>query len=285
MVTEILKLIEAIAHVFEARFMNPNRNDYPYLDTDPWQALAFFARHYAFERQGRSPNFAPAAADVIMEFGKEGISLDNQQVAQQVWCRFRERLSNSGLNERNSPLCPKGIVYTDKGGQHRTQQLSAVEFIQQRLDDHNLVIWAKHKLASDNVKEAHKALAGINGIGGKIVSLFLRDVALMFDVVPTRDRELLQSVDIWVRRTVAKLADKGSPSDDAACAHWIVSSSNSVGLSPERVNAGMWYLGAQIAGSQYVLNRLLADPLELRDRIERHVRALASAAEAWEPPI
>lgn len=277
---EKLRLIEALASVFEARFMKPNYEDHLCLETDPWQALAFFAGSYAFERQGRSPNFAPAAVDVLVEFGKDDESLENPQIAQHIWKRFCKCLSGLGLNERNNPLCPRGTWYANKHGRRQTRQLSAIECVQ-GLSDHNLVVWAKHELAGDNAKGAHKALVKINGVGGKIVSLFLRDIAWIFNVVPMKDRELLQPIDIWIRRVVAELADKESPSDDIERAHWIVRASKEGGVSPEKVNAGMWYLGAQIAGSQYMLKRLLADPTKLLDGIGQHVWTLENAAKAW----
>ena len=90
------------------------------------------------------------------------------------------------------------------------------------------------------MREAWEKLTSIRGIGAKIASLFLRDLAVWFDLTPNVDRWYMQPVDVWVRRTVKLLS--GSNMSDEEIAKWIVRNSE----NPERANQGIWYFASQV---------------------------------------
>jgi len=114
----------------------------------------------------------------------------------------------------------------------------------------NIVLFMKRKLESDQVNEGFTLLCGsggINGIGPKIASLFLRDIATFYGFIPKRDRYRLQPVDVWVRRF--STAPMGRKASDMEIAHWIVKECQSTNIGAEAANEGMWYFGSQIAAS------------------------------------
>jgi hypothetical protein len=122
-------------------------------------------------------------------------------------------------------------------------------------------------------------MTSINGVGAKIASLFLRDVALVYGIEPQKSRELLQPIDVWVKRYVYRWAGKMS---DAKCAKWIVENCRLAGASPEKVNAGMWYFGALIAGDERTLMRLLEEGVaSVKKETEAYVSRLAVQVQRW----
>lgn len=284
--------LERLGKIFKVRLLEPLMNQFANLETDAWDALAFFLRGYAFERQGRSPNFAPAAVDAILTLKHDGHTLTDTAIEKKVWQIFKDKLREKGLNERNNPLSPQGTLYQlktkKKGVVHlETRGISAVEFVQ-NLENPNLVVWVKQLLATNNVDEAWNRIKNITGVQNKIASLFLRDIALIFQLSPQRNREFLQPVDIWVRRTVRQI--KGDKSlNDSECANWIVEQSLDRRRSPEAVNQGIWYLATQIVQSEYSLDKLLKDskrgPSVLIESVRLHLSTLhnaASLAKDWQ---
>jgi len=270
----MINQLERLGKIFKVRLLEPLRKQFANLETDAWDALAFFLRGYAFERQGRSPSFAHAAEDAILTLKRDGHTLANTAIEKKVWQIFRDKLRGKLLNERNNPLSPKGTPYelkTKKGVMnHKTRDISAVEFVQ-KLENQNLVMWAKQLLATDKVDEAWNEIIKITGVKNKIASLFLRDIAVIFQLSPQRSRALLQPVDIWVRRTVRQIK-KDISLDDNECAKWIVDQSLDYGRSPEAVNQGIWYLATQIVQSEYKLDLLLNDSKDDPSVLVRSVR-------------
>lgn len=237
------------------RFVKPLWEQYPSCETDTWDALCLFLKGYAFERQGRPPDYGPAAADAIaiVKTKSRDEELKEEHVSE-VWNEFRGLLSANKLNEANNPLCPKGTSYNR--GSKATRKESVLEFllrISPRGSQLNILMYAKNKLANDQLAELHGEIREINGIGPKIASLFLRDVAIYYGISCSRDRHLLQPIDIWVRRIVREL---GGPVDDPnkqdaevgrKAQRWIVEESGRASVNPEKVNQGMWYFATQIA--------------------------------------
>jgi 3-methyladenine DNA glycosylase/8-oxoguanine DNA glycosylase len=172
--------------------------------------------------------------------------------------------------------------YSTGAGEHETGQPGVIEFVQENLSsiDYNIVCWAEEMLRAGDVRPVHELLISINGVGAKIASLFLRDVAWACEIRPTQSRELFQPVDMWVRRYVHHW-EQNDELEDPACAHWIVERASEAAVSPERVNAGMWYFGARVAGDELTLTQLIDDAEAMRIAVEKHVNEMAAQVAAW----
>jgi hypothetical protein len=72
-----------------------------------------FLEGYAFERQGRRPDYSHAAVDSIIKAKNNEGTLNRKHVSA-VWKYFKDYLDTIGLNEANNPLCPKGTYYDVK---------------------------------------------------------------------------------------------------------------------------------------------------------------------------
>jgi len=277
------KFLTGLAELFEARFMKPLWRRYPAHDSDSFDALALFLDGYAFARQGAKPDFNHAAVDVIKELKKQGQMLADKNAPQIAWHMFCGYLQNQGLNLANCPLCPSGTNYDRRRtGLSQTHGKSVLEFVggmeKLRLSS-NIITWAKYSIQMDQVRDYHTRLCGINGIGPKIASLFLRDVASFYRVFPSKDRNLLQPVDVWIQRiSNYLLQDKLSKEE---IAKWIVRQAIQSGINPEAVDAGMWYFGSQIAGSNYRMAKALDDLAYAKALLEEHMEAIRQEALAW----
>jgi hypothetical protein len=253
----LLSLFERIGGLYVGRFMNPTWDGAaPNRDPSARQALQLFAGSYAYEYLGAPANFGPAAVAAI----RSSRTLDPSA----TWSAFCSQVAG-GTNPQHN------LLY------HETSSCICVLC---RLRDRghltNLVTRARDRLQSDQVAFGHQELKSIRGIGPKLASFFLRDVAIRYDVSPVSDRYLLQPVDLWIRRFVRRLACD-EELGDYSIARWVVDHSS----RPEWLNAGMWYFGAQIASQQFVYDAALASPHRACELAEQHVARLAGAVRFW----
>jgi hypothetical protein len=213
---KIIRLFEGLSDVFNVLYLKPLWQKYKLYDTI--DAASLFLEGYAFERQGRSTAFSPAAVESISRYRKAHVAGDFSLA---VWENFSNLLKNQGLNPKLNPLCPKYPLY------HPTNSCNCIWCI---TNSENIIISSKDALSVGQTKEAWAKLVKIKGIGPKIASLFFRDVAIRYEkelrLPKDKDRWLLQPIDIWGRRIVMhldKTINKNAGYEELA--KWIVSKS------------------------------------------------------------
>jgi len=120
------------------------------------------------------------------------------------------------------------------------------------LPDHNLVAYSKGRveageLAAHYVElQASRSPNGIVQVGPKIAAFYLRDLVSLFALdasVAPAEFGLLQPVDVWVRRLVARLALAEENAPEEIVREAIVSLCRERTCSPVFFNQGLWYLG------------------------------------------
>jgi virulence-associated protein VapD len=288
-VKDWLKLFAKVGIVYHEREVESWWKTFPNHGSDAYESLRIFLGGYAFERQGGS-FYAPFACEALKQARPDFLN------AAIVWKSFRNevekwKLHNQDtsplrMNESRNPLAPKGTPFLTKSGTAKTSDISNIEFANEI--GVPLIDWVHNKLQGE-IQNTHDRLCKISGIGTKIASYFMRDVACQnvanqFDcfLSDVSNRHLLQPIDIWTRRAAEGLSTKKFPDDDPTpAAKFIVNESLNAGVSPERVNQGMWYFGAEIAGTDYYLNKLLIDPdgsKRASDDLRKHLQSLQSAA-------
>ncbi len=257
-IARFMTLFERVGLLYLGRFLNP-KWDRAALSRTPRsrQALALFVGSYAYEYQGAPPNFARAAQAVI----NSGSSTPDPKLA---WQAFRSQIKGP-TNPRHNPLYHEG-----------TSCRCVLCNLLQGGTLTNIMTRARQRLCQDEVARAHQELMAIRGIGPKIASFFLRDVAMRYEITPTSDRRLLQPVDLWVRRFVRRL-DNNEELTDREVAKWVVDHAT----QPERANAGLWYFGAQIAPRRLVYDAALESPKYAGELADRYVESLANAVRSW----
>jgi len=245
------------------------------VENDPWASLMLLLSSYAFERQGRSPDYSHAAVDTIEQLRLRPLTQNSNQEA---WCIFSEKLNNTALNHVNNPLCPRGTrCFRNYRGNRReatVQNKSIIELLTDNLGNQSLIKWAKDQINDNRIADAHTILCQVNGISNKIASFFLRDVACNYALTPRQNRPLLQPIDVWIRFVVHELS--GEQLNDTNCANYIVNESQ----EPERINQGIWYFCAEVVkSSRYMVACSLADVRRFDSLVDRHILGLQNDAE------
>lgn len=263
-ITPPMLFFERLSCLYRAETMNPWWHWYSE-DFGPRRALALFAGQYAYERQGRALSYPHAAYFAIAS--REDQAVD----AAEVWRAFQRDLDGARLNLKNNPLAHTSpncrcacCIFT--GGDDRLVDIVEV---------------ARCELAEGHLRRAFDRLNRVRGVGPKIASFFLRDVAVWFKIEPVKDREILQPVDVWVQRYLPIPAGGAAGPTQSQTARWICENS----AAPEAANQGLWYFGSQIAASEVKLRKALANEQYAYELVERYVDQLQSAVTAWRSPV
>ena len=232
---------------------------------DLWESLFIFLEYYAFERQGRKPDYFHAAVDALSKLKREKASLDKTS-AKRLWNIFKSILNDKSLNRIVNPLCPSD-EFLEKNNQD--EKLSLLEVVvKEKLSERKLT-FTTYPLEliriHNDVKPAFDFLKKIRGIGDKIAAFYLRDLVVLtrFRIKDNiNNRYLLQPVDIWVKRVVEKII---APSENnwKEIAKRLTYESLRRNLMPEKVNMGIWFACSQIIRSGYRLQKVIDDPTYL----------------------
>ena len=135
MLAECLRFLERVATLYEAGIAALRGEDLADIEQDSWRALETFLGGYAYERQGASPAYTPAAAKTIQTLASRGASWREADLAKQAWRLYVEQLKGQSPNELNNPMCPKGTPYRTEKWERATRQPCVTEFIQAELSD------------------------------------------------------------------------------------------------------------------------------------------------------
>jgi hypothetical protein len=258
--------------------LGPPGERFPRCADSPIDALKLFLYGYAFEHQGRSPAYGELAVKALGRLSVGcTVPVHAESLARKLWkkfCELGQFPDGKGANPKNNPLCP-----CPGRGEDRSRDVVSVAFSSEiEPDGHNLYHFACRSVVSDQVSKAHAALQRIRGVGPKIASLFLRDVALDRSLpdVHLRDRHLLQPIDVWLRRTTALLTEKSLNDEEAA--RQIVQLADEAECCALSLNFGSWYFGSQIVRREQSLDEALKSPNSVRCLVEEYRARLEKEA-------
>ena len=295
-VQQWLRFFEQVSCYFKQCMLLFLWKKYPNHTTDIWDSLAIFLEGYAFERQGRKPDYFHAAVDALLDYKKGNGDSNQNDAADKIWNHFSGLLNGQKLNEQNNPLCPNKTCYRRKEKTYKTSQPSVIQIVSNKINSqsNSLTTYLKDKIVKDkDIESVFNFLRSIQGVGEKIASLFLRDLAYIMeiDLSKTQNRHLLQPIDIWVARTVISLAENEfsklkekikngrslNNEDKVKLAEWIVHQTEGNAANPELVNMGIWYFCSQIAISKYRLERVLKNLSRAKSLAHKHAMWIKNA--------
>jgi hypothetical protein len=274
---EIANILAALGQeIMLPQYITPWADRYPNRRIDWIEGLKFFLGGYAFERQGRPPAYPLLAVQAIEEVvGTQKLNRPDTYFASNVWatfCRLGQygaEPPHKGTNQNNNP------IYPGKGRDVITLCAS--------LEQHHYNIYQFALAGMQNdLGQVHRRLDDIRGIGQKIASLFLRDLALLVDSpIRNQDREFVEPIDIWLRRTAQILSGHADENDsDSAHAQAVIELADQAGCCALRLNAGSWYFGSQVAGTLRDLQTGIASAQALKTRLEERANKLEKEASA-----
>jgi len=240
---------------------------------DNYQALVCFFRHYAYERQGAAPAYSKIALKVLknkFDHSPRSLALVD---AVEVWKDYQEiarkEFNNLKVNKTHNPMrSDSGLI----------RVMANIHIV-------NLATHVKSLIQNKQTTEAHKLVTSIRGIGTKIASLYLRDIAYLGKLPEKEieDQHYLQPVDTWIEQTLSIIFRNAKPKALKKRQEIIVTLCDAAKVSPISFSQGAWMLGSQVAGD-YATFQQLATGQNARAIIEEHVRErkrYVSDAERW----
>jgi hypothetical protein len=289
--TIIAVLAELGERIYVPQYLNDSLARFPNVDDDWIEALRFFVNGY--REAGPLTRLCPSRGGGDRCSDRTGQTYEaGQALAKNVWAKFCElggygpkptKRSRSkskqvpkapepyeGANSKNNPLYPMG-----------GKDVDLITFCASLNDcDYNICAFGMHGIRTD-LRKTYDRLNDIRGVGPKIASFFLRDVALRDPASyhEIQNRELLQPIDIWVRRTATLLA--GDPDDrrsNLAIAKELVKLAAEAGCCDLSVNSGSWYFGSQVVGTLRDLRAALSNREALKERLQSRAQALRNEA-------
>ena len=269
-----LQFFEQVGCFHREMYMLPLWRKYRNHPTDIWDSLSIFLEGYAFERQGRRPDYSHAGVDALLYCRHRYNNNFTQNLVSCIWQRFSQLLNNQRLNHRNNPLYPST---NPNNLQNISQSPSVIEVVLRNgIIQQNLTFTTflqNQIIQSKNVRDVFRLVKGIRGIGDKVAPLYLRDLVDVMNIPLNniQDRHLLQPIDIWVERTV-KILTNNQAMNRNQVATWIVNSSRQYEVNPQRINMGIWFFCSNIAGSEYKLRNTLNN-LNIAQNLVNNFRA------------
>ncbi len=268
---EIVRELSRLGQAYSEIYLAPRGSEFFPNRAEDWRdGLGFFLDR-AFEHAGTSADFSLIARLAAKETLPSDLDFANRSAvrnaAQALWRRFCEiggfdQDTGKGANARLNPLFLNGVP-------SRENALEVCASLTQFAG--NLYQMAVVELRAGRVKAAHSKLKSIRGVADKIASLFLRDVALEnegdlpADVV---SHWRLQPVDRWVERAVGILETQ--PLADRSTEEACVELARAAETSPLLVNAGAWYLGAQVVKGTFLFRQALSGTSRFQEIVVSH---------------
>ena len=156
------------------------------------------------------------------------------------------------LNKKYPAVTSNGDLKKISTGKIRDREMTVdtLNFIYQKLEKYkyNILKFTIDRIKNKELKELYNELKKIRQVGEKTASLFLRDVVAVYgltDQLTNEDHIFLQPIDTWVRQvsTSDKLSLASKESSIEELRKNIVDVCFKTGVSPIKLNQGMWYLG------------------------------------------
>jgi len=207
---------------------------------DDFSALLNFVTFYSYERQGSPRAYRTIARRVLNEIFKGNIKKITQKEVDSAWILYdriaKEDYSGLGLNVTHNSL------NSNKGVLKRLAEK----------DESNIYNYAKILLKEGQVEKAYAYMASISGVGQKIASLYLRDIAYI-ELEPAKHYHyLFQPIDTWIEQAIKIILSYTSDKAPTRISYknkkkLIVELCREAECSPIEFNQGAWFAGSVIA--------------------------------------
>ncbi len=252
----IAKKLEKIEEIYNQYSLSDVKFRDQFRKQNGFLALTTFIP-FAYERNIDLSTFKACALETLAEYKKE-INWENPPSvtdADNLWAHYQkiaeEKYKLVNLQgkpqvnpDRNPMNVDGGVVY-----------LLASEKI------NNLAFYVKELLEANKVKEAYAFVDKIRGVGPKITSFYLRDIAYLLSIDETQinNSDLLQPIDIWIERVLEIIFPTTEFTNYKQEQMAIIELCNEAEVSAIAFNQGAWEFGSRIAENQDRLKEALKD--------------------------
>jgi hypothetical protein len=241
------------AYINDAYFTNQFENNYI--------ALECFLENYAYERQGRAQAYPEIAKQTIKKVFQGRLETVSSNQSVKAWAIYSEIAPRDYNGLRTNPS--HNPMNSDNG------VLTAMA--RQRIS--NIANHVRVLIKDGNTKTAHTFIDDIRGIGTKIASFYLRDIAYWggLDESQIRDQFYLQPLDTWLDQTYSILMKPKKRATLEEKQKTLVELCEQAGCSPIAFNQGAWIVGSQIAGEYGTFKKIAFGEAESKKSIKSYL--------------
>jgi len=265
----VAKLLTKISTVYQNYFLSDNifRTQFE----NGYKALICFLDNYAYERQGAPKAYPKIAIKCISNKYKKGENwiIPTETDVKNLWEDYRniaisdfnmlsKNSEEAKVNKRNNPMNKNGGVIN---------KLNSLKIP-------NIAVYVRDLLCDSNIAKAYKFLINIRGVGEKISSFYLRDIAYLSNLEENDIKEdlyLLQPIDTWLEQTLKVLFNNEFPNSLQDKQKKIVKLCEESEVSSISFNQGAWVLGSQIAGEFESFKRAINSNNSAKNIIKKHI--------------
>jgi hypothetical protein len=135
--------------------------------------------------------------------------------------------------------------------------------------------YVKTLLQEGRVEQAYSFVRSIRGVGSKITSLYLRDVAYLELDSAKHDHYLLQPIDTWLDQVIEIILNhtgEKSPTKTSDKQKLIVELCREAHCSPIDFNQGAWFAGSILAQDYGTFKNVIEDREKAKVRIQQRIK-------------
>jgi hypothetical protein len=236
----------------------------------PKIALKIFLKDYAFEKSGAAMAYKYMAVKAINNTKINFKNIKDEEI-KNLWKEFEKQKTENdeiGLNVNCNPL------FTNKDSNNRAKHSILTVLRMNNIE--NLADGIYKKLSIGEINKAYDLLIKIRGIGPKIASLYLRDIAFLkknelfndrINLSKNENYYLLQPIDTWLEQAFKILDNKNIKNADEI-KNEIIRICLKNGVNALEFNKGAWYFGSRLAKTY----KRLKDALEDNSKAEEYIK-------------
>jgi len=265
---EVAELLNKVSLIHQ-NFL-PNDTKRTQIFKKGYESLIHFMEGYAYERQGAAKAYPKIAVSCISNKYQNGNDwrVPTKDDAEYLWEDYKRIAKNDYHLLDNKTREPK-VNKT-------CNPMNEDEGVISKLASNgisNIAAHIKDLIICRKTTEAHNFLKGIRGIGEKIASLYLRDIAYLagLDEKSISYLYLLQPIDTWIEQTLKILFGSDVPKKLCKKQELIVNLCKESKVSSISFNQGAWILGSQIATEFGTFKRALTKYNSAQKFIQNHV--------------
>jgi len=268
------KLFEKVSFIYKNYFLHDAmfKNQFK----DGYTALVCFLKNYAYERQGSPKAYSEIAVECVSRYkGEKEWEVPTEKDAEILWNHYKDIAKEEfNLIKKNKKTGKEEVKVNKSRNPMNNEKKDGI--IDKLASDNipNIAIHIRDYISKDDTQRAYNFMKSIRGIGEKISSFYLRDIAYLagLDEKNISDLYLLQPIDTWIEQTLKILFNSDAPQGLKDKQELIVDLCKESGVSSISFNQGAWVLGSQIAGEFKKFNRILNDYAFAQKVIENHIK-------------
>jgi len=260
--TRAAKLLEEVSCIYKNCFLCDEIFKEQFKDS--YQALDCFLSNYAYERQGAAAAYPRIAHECISGRYRNGHqwSVPTKKDAEHLWKDYG-KIAAARFNLADKVNAKLNPMNEEEGVIDRLASS----------DVSNIATHTRDLMADGDTAQAYDFMKSIRGVGEKISSFYLRDIAYLADLDESSisDVYLLQPIDTWLEQTLRILFGSNAPRSVKEKQRLVVDLCSQSEVSSIAFNQGAWVLGSQIAGEFEPFRRALVNRSFAQDIVKRHI--------------